>query len=107
MWAEAVRNDATIMVLQAGNLEYIGIRHRDTQTLFLSKLIHVDEYPNYGKLHTSLCISAFWDAVDRATQMETESLATLSPIYSREYGPLNSKKLKVVATKSPGKDDEV
>ncbi|KAJ6614728.1 hypothetical protein B0H10DRAFT_130605 [Mycena sp. CBHHK59/15] len=39
IWAQAVKHDTTFLVLHCGNYEYIGIRHRATQTLYLSELI--------------------------------------------------------------------
>lgn len=69
-WVEAVRNDTTIIVLNCGNLERIGIRHRKTQTLYLSELIKIDSYrhPAYGKLEIGLYLAALKDAVDRTLQ---------------------------------------
>jgi hypothetical protein len=68
-WAEAVRSDATLLVVNTGNFEFIGVRHRESRTLFLSPLIDVQNTPTYAKLHTGLYISAFCDTVDRALQL--------------------------------------
>jgi hypothetical protein len=44
------------IVIQSGNYEFIGIRHRSTQTLSISDLIkpHACIEPSYGKLHLGL-----------------------------------------------------
>lgn len=73
-WAEAVHGDTTFIVMQSGNLELIGVRHRATQTLYMAPLrqIHVDKQytgPSYGKLHTGLYIAALRDAINRALQV--------------------------------------
>jgi len=69
-WARSVRDDTAITVFYCGKFERIGIRHRQTQTLYLSELIDIahDKEPAHGKLHIGLCLSAFKDAVDRAAQ---------------------------------------
>ncbi|KAG5724598.1 hypothetical protein E4T56_gene4006 [Termitomyces sp. T112] len=66
-WAEAVANDVTFLVIQAGNTEIIGIRDRISQTLFISDILEISsrEHP-YRKLHTGLYIAAIRDAEDRA-----------------------------------------
>lgn len=48
----------------------IGIRHRNTQTLYVSDLIkpHACKEPSYGKLHVGLYIAAIRDALDRERQ---------------------------------------
>ncbi|KAJ6606932.1 hypothetical protein B0H10DRAFT_577049 [Mycena sp. CBHHK59/15] len=71
-WNQSVRDDTTLIVFSNGNYERIGVRHRATQTLYLSDLIDVTECkdPAYGKLHIGLYMSAFRDAVDRWTQLQ-------------------------------------
>ena len=66
-WAQAVRHDSTLIILHSGNHEFVGIRHRKTQTLYLSKMIDVvnDNSPAYGKLHVGIYIAALRDAIDR------------------------------------------
>ena len=69
-WAQATRADCSIIVIQSGNYEFIGIRHRRSQTLYISDLIvpHACKDPSYGKLHVGLYIAAVRDAIDRASQ---------------------------------------
>ena len=63
--------DATYIVFSAGNEEYIGIRDREKQTLYLSRVIKPSQQtdPNYGKIHVGLCIVAYDDAVDRVQKL--------------------------------------
>ncbi|KAG6910047.1 hypothetical protein DXG01_013493 [Tephrocybe rancida] len=71
-WTEAVVMDATFIVIQAGNIEIICLRDRNTQTLFVSKVFNIRStaYP-YFKLHTGLYIAAIRDAEDRAARITT------------------------------------
>ncbi|KIL60282.1 hypothetical protein M378DRAFT_14258 [Amanita muscaria Koide BX008] len=66
----ATRVDGSIIVLQSGNHEFIGIRHRTTQTLYISDLIepHACRDPSYGKLHVGIYIAGIKDALDRERQ---------------------------------------
>jgi hypothetical protein len=70
-WTEAVVEDATFIIFSAGNEEYIGIRDRESQTLYLSGVIKPSQQadPNYGKIHVGLCIVAYDDAVDRVQKL--------------------------------------
>lgn len=64
--------------MSCGNFERIGIRHRKTQTLYLSPLIDVSNIKNpaYGKLQLGVYISAIQEAIDRCTQYhESEASA--------------------------------
>lgn len=58
------------MVLHSGNHEIIGIRHRNSQTLYISHVIepHSCSNPAYGKLQVGIYIAALQDAIDRAMQ---------------------------------------
>ncbi|KAJ7065133.1 hypothetical protein B0H15DRAFT_973631 [Mycena belliarum] len=71
-WAEAVRKDASFAVVQSGNLEMICLRHRKSQTMFVSRIQAVGESqcPAYGKLHTGLYIAIMRDALDRTSQLQ-------------------------------------
>ncbi|KNZ75775.1 hypothetical protein J132_01620 [Termitomyces sp. J132] len=66
-WTEALVHDCTFLVINAGNVEVIGMRDRLTQTLYLSDVVFVGDpsYP-YFQLHTGLYVSALRDAQDRA-----------------------------------------
>jgi len=63
----AVENDNTFIVFNCGRHERIGIRHRASQTLFLSGLIDpiYCSDPHYGKLHTALFLAIFEDLYER------------------------------------------
>src|ERR1700733_12939891 len=68
-WAQAVRTNSTILVLHSGNHEIIGIRHRKSQTLYISNVIEPHAAtPAYGKIHFGLYIAALWDVMDRIQQ---------------------------------------
>lgn len=85
-----MRSDATIIVFYCGNFERVGIRHRKTQTLYLSRLIDIagDRDPPHGKLHIGLYIAAFQDARDRAAQLrEAELLNTAAPSFASSLPP--------------------
>ncbi|KIL61380.1 hypothetical protein M378DRAFT_199549, partial [Amanita muscaria Koide BX008] len=71
-WAQATRVDGSIIVLQSGNHEFIGIRHRTTQTLYISDLIkpHACKEPSYGRLHVGIYIAGIRDALDRERQRD-------------------------------------
>ena len=69
-WAQAVRVDGTIIVLHSGNHELICVRHRDTQTLYVSDLIEPPtcKDPGYGKLQVGIYVAAIQDMMDRTKQ---------------------------------------
>ena len=69
-WAQAVRHDATHIIIQSGNSEYVCVRHRATQTLYVSDLIDVPNYPGYAKLHTGIYLTALLDAIQRVAPMD-------------------------------------
>jgi len=59
-------------VLHSGNHEVIGIRHRGSQTLYVSDVVMPDRCvdPGYGKIHVGIIIAAVRDAMDRMEQDE-------------------------------------
>ncbi|KAF8954477.1 hypothetical protein BDZ97DRAFT_1864931 [Flammula alnicola] len=82
-WTQAAVNDATFIVFNCGNYERIGIRHRRSQTLFLSDLINPTtcQNPAYGKLHIGLHAAVIADVLERqkqfqATQSKSQDTAT-------------------------------
>jgi hypothetical protein len=66
-----VRHDSTLIILHSGNFEYVCVRHRETQTLYISDLINIPycANPGYGKLQIGIYIAAVQDAMQRAAQM--------------------------------------
>ncbi|KAF8991725.1 hypothetical protein BDZ89DRAFT_1086524 [Hymenopellis radicata] len=66
-WANAVRLDSTVILFDCGTAMRIGIRHRATQTLFLTGLIDLvtSETPTFGKLFTGLHLAVARDALKR------------------------------------------
>src|ERR1700733_11570112 len=79
-WAQAVRTNSTILVLHSGNHEIIGIRHRKSQTLYISNVIepHSCSNPAYGKIQVGVYIAAIQDTIDRATQ-DNEAMERTPP----------------------------
>ncbi|KAK0490411.1 hypothetical protein IW261DRAFT_11959 [Armillaria novae-zelandiae] len=77
IWAEAVNVDATFIVLNAASREYIGIRDRKLQRLYLSPLIDLDNpatvSQGYFKIHTGLRMTALLDAIQRAKRLDKHS----------------------------------
>jgi hypothetical protein len=67
-----VSADATFGVISSGNYEIFVRRHRESQTLYISPVIHssADENPAHYKLHIGLCIISHLDAEDRAMQLD-------------------------------------
>ncbi|KAF9022748.1 hypothetical protein BDZ89DRAFT_1163101 [Hymenopellis radicata] len=75
-WATAVKVDASLIMFDCGNFLRFGIRHRQSQTLFLSDLIDVCTCrdPSYGRLLTALTVAAVYDAVMRLPSLENTVL---------------------------------
>ncbi|KAF9556378.1 kinase-like protein [Agrocybe pediades] len=67
-WAKAVEFDSTFIVFNCGLYERIGVRHRESQTLYLSPLIEPvnSRNPSYGKLHVGLHVAIIQDLLERA-----------------------------------------
>jgi hypothetical protein len=67
---EAVRVDGTIIVLHSGNHELVCVRHRESQTLYVSDLIEppMCKDAGYGKLRVSIYVAAIQDMMDRTKQ---------------------------------------
>ncbi|KAJ6465227.1 hypothetical protein C8R47DRAFT_1235979 [Mycena vitilis] len=85
------QHDTTYLVIHSGNHEYIGMRHRASQTLFLSELYApsaCDPCGGYLKLHTGLYLSAVKDAEQRACLMQQARVATPNTVpetWTRNY----------------------
>jgi hypothetical protein len=98
-WAQAVNTGSTLIILHSGNHEIIGVRHRATQTLYVSDLIEPHRCtptPTYGKIHVGIYIAAILDGLDRVKQdMEAEATAAAAETASKDPDK-----------GSDGKDDE-
>ncbi|KIM34822.1 hypothetical protein M413DRAFT_450043 [Hebeloma cylindrosporum] len=66
-WAKAAVNDSTFIIIHCGRYERIGIRHRETQALYLSGLIDPinTRDPRYRKLQIALHIAVVQDVLER------------------------------------------
>ena len=69
-WAQVVRTDGTIIILHSGNHELVCLRHRKTQTLYVSDLIEPPtcKDPGYGKLQVGIYVAAIQDMMERTKQ---------------------------------------
>ncbi|KAF7329374.1 Protein kinase domain-containing protein [Mycena kentingensis (nom. inval.)] len=69
-WSRAVETDSSIIVFTCGTLERIAIRHRGTQTLYLSEPIKVQSCadPPYTKLQVGIYIALLQDAISRMNE---------------------------------------
>ncbi|KAF4622918.1 hypothetical protein D9613_001543 [Agrocybe pediades] len=67
-WARAVDTDSTFIIFNCGLYERIGIRHRESQTLYISPLIEPinSRNPSYGKLHVGLHVAIIQDLLQRS-----------------------------------------
>lgn len=92
-----------------GSLERIGIRHRASQTLFLSELIDPTNCrdPSYGALHTALHLAIFRDAAERDLLL-TEAEKTISRAAGkkrrRSTDDVRTIKRRLIMTRSVGRD---
>ncbi|KAH9487271.1 hypothetical protein JR316_0001341 [Psilocybe cubensis] len=84
-WTQASIHDTTYIILHCGRYERIGIRHRATQTLYLSGVIDTVSIqdPCYRKLHIGLHIAIFQDALERMKASETSSIPPASKAVKR------------------------
>src|ERR1700729_4073642 len=66
-WAQSVRQNSTVLIMHGGNYEYICLRHRETQTLYISDILHIPflKDPGYGKVQIGIYITALEDALQR------------------------------------------
>ncbi|KAJ7065525.1 hypothetical protein C8F01DRAFT_748504 [Mycena amicta] len=74
-WARAVESDSSMIIFNCGNYERICVRHRATQTLYVSDLFDVTSCkdPGYIKLHAGVFLSQTLDAIVRMKDAERES----------------------------------
>jgi hypothetical protein len=70
-WAQAVRVDGTVIVIHSGNQELVCVRHRGSQTLYVSDVFEPSrcKNPGYGKLYVGIYVQ---DAMDRWRQKLSE-----------------------------------
>jgi uncharacterized membrane protein YgcG len=71
-----VRVDGTVIILHSGNHELVCLRHRDSQTLYVSDVIEPPTCanPGYGKLHVGIYLAAIQDTMDRHKQLHASLL---------------------------------
>jgi ADP-heptose:LPS heptosyltransferase len=73
-------NDATFIIFHCGDRERIGIRHRESQTLYLSGLIDTTacKDPTYGEIQVGLYLAIIQDALQRQKQRSSQSPSSSS-----------------------------
>ncbi|KAF9016335.1 hypothetical protein BDZ89DRAFT_1075705 [Hymenopellis radicata] len=72
-WARAVKDDATLLVFDCGNLLRFGIRDRARQTLFISPVVDLRRIdPPFGTLMLGALICGTDDVVKRAKQISRD-----------------------------------
>ncbi|KAJ3502001.1 hypothetical protein NLJ89_g9083 [Agrocybe chaxingu] len=74
-WARATLKDATFIIFNCGSHERVGIRHRETQTLFLSEPIDTVRV-GYRKCHIGLYLAIVHDVLERQKMAKEEETAT-------------------------------
>lgn len=87
-WAQSVLQDTTFILFHCGKYDRIGVRHRATQTLYLSDLIDVNtcKDPAYGKLQVGLYVAAVRDAMERLSQIKAVSKPTNAKAARKKRG---------------------
>lgn len=64
------------MVLHSGNYERIAFRHRETQTLFVSKAFEVKGNSSYSRIHLALYVAILRDAVARLPRIAEQAISS-------------------------------
>lgn len=77
-WSLAADADSTVIVFDCGNYQRIGVRHRASQTLYLSGLIDTRtcEDPEYGKLQAGIHLAIVQDALSRLPKLNADEETT-------------------------------
>ncbi|KAF9020087.1 hypothetical protein BDZ89DRAFT_1164340 [Hymenopellis radicata] len=71
-WFKAVRFDVSVILFDCGNLVRIGVRHRQTQTLYLTPLVDVGDPDSfYTKLMLGMHLCIFHDVFERLGPLST------------------------------------
>ncbi|KIM39093.1 hypothetical protein M413DRAFT_29660 [Hebeloma cylindrosporum] len=81
-------NDATFIIFHCGDRERIGIRHRESQTLYLSELIDTTacKDPPYGTIQVGLHLAIIQDALQRQKQRSSHDPSPLAKKRAAEDG---------------------
>ncbi|KAK0451991.1 uncharacterized protein EV420DRAFT_1311758 [Desarmillaria tabescens] len=71
-WARAVHSDSTFIIFDCGDFLRIGVRHRKTQTLYISELVDICtcSNPTFGKLMVAINVAILRDAIERAPLLD-------------------------------------
>ncbi|PPQ87433.1 hypothetical protein CVT24_001383, partial [Panaeolus cyanescens] len=72
IWTKMVSIDATFCAISCGTKERIGVRHRESNSLFFSDIIEPSA-EGYGAIHVALYCAIIKDAMGRAYSEEEDS----------------------------------
>ncbi|KAF9023116.1 hypothetical protein BDZ89DRAFT_1070118 [Hymenopellis radicata] len=105
-WVTAVKVDASTIVFDCGNFVRIGVRHRESQTLFLSDMIDIRscKEPSYGGLLMALDIAVTFDALQRLPLLENGVLGKTKATLSAHGRRSKRRKVSEVRTEPSIKD---
>ncbi|KAF7309356.1 Protein kinase domain-containing protein [Mycena indigotica] len=96
-WARATENNSSLIVFNCGNYERICVRHRETQTLFISPVFDVTacKDPGYIQLQVGTYTAMTLDAIARAKEAKrTPAPIRRSPRKRRNPDPTDSRAKK-------------
>ncbi|KAF8971167.1 hypothetical protein BDZ97DRAFT_2054891 [Flammula alnicola] len=108
-WTRAAVNDATFIVFNCGKFERIGVRHRTSQTLFLSDIINPTscQNPAYGKLHIGLHAAIIMDALERQKRFQSTERIAHDPIVGNKRSSEDLENSEDTRSKRPKLDDSI
>ncbi|PPR07932.1 hypothetical protein CVT24_000912 [Panaeolus cyanescens] len=87
LWAKMVSIDATFSIISCGTKERVAVRHRTSNSLFLSDVIDPESVEEYGGIHIGLYCMILKDALGRASHLkeEAENALTVDAIKPSAY----------------------
>ncbi|KAJ7236859.1 hypothetical protein B0H12DRAFT_1139725 [Mycena haematopus] len=94
-WAEGVRADATFISIQAGIYEFIAIRERESQTMYISDVIRPSVDFGYLGMETGLYMAIFREAKHRVNLLDKKS-SFWTRVYSGDPTKRSSQKMKMI-----------
>ena len=94
------------MCLSSGNYEFIGIRHRRDQTLYISPLIDRVSIEHYGWLQTGLYLAVIEDALVRFSRGDSSDESNGSDLDPTDPGDSGLMHFGQAGGHSGGGDDE-
>ena len=107
-WGQSVRQNSTLLVLHAGNYEYICIRHRETQTLYISDILHIPFLKDlgYGKVQVAIYLTALDDGSSPPVGVASGSLTRENPDASEHKNIVDATMDKQPRSRSRGRSNK-